>query len=63
MTTAELPRQVEFCLPPQAANDGIREKLSVLVEQFNASHDPAERVELHVGIVRLRSLLERRGAS
>jgi hypothetical protein len=38
----------------------LQEQLAVLVTDFNASRDPVERVELHVGIVRLRSLLERR---
>jgi hypothetical protein len=41
----------------------LQEQLAALITDFNVSTDPAERTALHVGIVRLRSLLELRRAT
>lgn len=62
MTTAELPRQAEFCLPQHRTDDLLRESLAAHCETFNSSTDPIERTEAHRAIQRIRSILERGGS-
>jgi hypothetical protein len=50
-----------FTTTPSA--EVLQEQLAALVSDFNASTCPVERTELHIGIVRLRSLLEMRRAT
>lgn len=35
----------------------IRERLTAIIEDLNATNDPAERVELHLDVVELRNQL------
>lgn len=55
--------QSELCLPRRSRDDYLRDALSAAVEEFNATTDPARRVELHAEICRLRAQLEVGGAS
>lgn len=50
--------QIPMYLPPRDANEIIREQLESACEAFNASVDHAERVELHLEILRLRRLMK-----
>jgi hypothetical protein len=50
-----------LALGPRQTDDLLREKLADVVESFNATVDPAERVELHAEISRLRLLLGAKG--
>ncbi len=49
--------QFELCLPLPSTDDVIAERLTERVEEFNASADPLERVQLHGEIKRLRAML------
>ncbi len=47
--------RTDSCEP---SRDRLHEQLAALVEELNAATDPAERVDLHCEILRLRSELE-----
>lgn len=49
--------QLELSMPPKRTNDVLSERLADLVERFNATTDPAERVDLHREIKKLRAIL------
>jgi hypothetical protein len=51
------PYQIEMSLAPRAADEILAERLADRLEQFNASADPLERVELHQEIRRMRAQL------
>lgn len=53
--------QYELALPPRPTDDILRERLSDLIEQFNASTVPEARVHLHLEIQELRRLLRAEG--
>jgi hypothetical protein len=50
-------RQLEIALPRRTRDDYAREQLAAAIEEFNATTEPARRVELHAEISRLRAQL------
>lgn len=58
------PTLPTVCTQPIHAPDAdqLHERLAAIIEDLNASNDPAERVELFAEITRLRRVLGREGA-
>lgn len=55
--------QLEFALPPPDTNGILHARLAEVVEQFNESIDPSERVELFREMQRLRAILSPKGGA
>lgn len=54
MSAATLP--TVSTRPTHASNvDQLRDRLAAIIEDLNATNDPAERVELHLDVVELRN--------
>lgn len=49
--------QIELVIPAHSTDDILRDRLSALVEEFNASTVPEARIHLHLEIQSLRRLL------